>query len=143
MKAFQHFNAPDIQSAVSLLKAPDTEAIAGGTDLITELKRRIRQPERVVNLKTIPGLRGISQKDAVLRIGALTTIADIKDHAVIGERFPALSQAASKVGSPQIRNAGTVGGNLCQSVRCWYFRHPDIQCWLKGGDTCYARQGVN
>jgi len=143
MKAFQHFNAPDIQIAVSLLKTPNTAAIAGGTDLITELKRRIRHPEKVVNLKTIPDLRYISQEDAMLRIGALATIADIEGNAVIRERFPALSQAASAVGSPQIRNAGTMGGNLCQSVRCWYYRHPDVQCWLKDGDTCYARQGVN
>jgi xanthine dehydrogenase YagS FAD-binding subunit len=76
-----------------------------------------------------------------VRIGATTPVADVERDAGIGARFAGLRQAAAAVGSPQLREMGTVGGNLCQQVRCWYFRHPDLQCWLRGGETCYAQIG--
>jgi len=143
MKAFQHVNAQDILHAASALKTPDAVAIAGGTDLLTELKKRIRSAQTVVNLKTIPELNRIIEESESIKIGALATIAQIGSDAAVRECFPALAQAAETVGSPQIRNAGTAGGNLCQRVRCWYYRSPEIHCWMKGGKTCYARKGVN
>jgi len=143
MKAFQHVNAQDILHAVSLLKTPDAVTIAGGTDLLTELKKRIRSAQTVVNLKTVPDLNRLIEEDGSVKIGALATIAQIGSDATVRECFPALAQAAVTVGSPQIRNAGTVGGNLCQRVRCWYYRNPEVLCWMKGGKTCYARKGVN
>ncbi len=143
MKAFQHVNALNIQDAISYLKMPDAVAIAGGTDLLTELKRRIRSAGMLVNLKTVPELNQIREENGTLTIGALSTIARIEADTMIRNRFPALIQAAESIGSLQLRNAGTAGGNLCQRVRCWYYRSPEVHCWMKGGKTCYARKGVN
>ncbi|MFQ5796325.1 MAG: FAD binding domain-containing protein [Candidatus Bipolaricaulia bacterium] len=143
MRKFEHVNAPDVETAIALLQHPQAKAIAGGTDLLTELKERLRTPERLVNLKTIKELRAIENRPDELRIGALATLNDIEAHPVVRDKYPILSQAISVTASPQLRNAGTLGGNLCQSVRCWYYRHPDVNCWLKGGDTCLAEQGVN
>jgi xanthine dehydrogenase YagS FAD-binding subunit len=143
MKNFQHVNAPDIETAVALLQEPGAKAMAGGTDLLTELKERIKTPETLVNLKTIPELNSIREENGELRFGALATLSEIEAHRSVREHFPILAQAISVTASPQLRNTGTIGGNLCQSVRCWYYRHPDVNCWLKGGDMCYAQDGVN
>lgn len=143
MNPFQHVNAPDIRSAAAWLQEPGTAAIAGGTDLITELKRQIRTPQKLVNLKTLPHTHRIDFEAGSQKIGALATIAQIEESTDIATRFPALRQAAAVIGSPQLRNAATAGGNLCQSVRCWYYRHPQLRCWLKGGKQCYARTGLN
>jgi len=144
MKKFEHADAPDVETAVALLhQKPGGAAIAGGTDLLTEMKRRIRTPDRLVNLKSISRMRRIHPEEEALCIGALTTIAQIEKDPLIGRHAPMLAQAAAQVGSPQIRNSGTLGGNLCQNVRCGYYRHPDVRCWLKGGDACFARKGVN
>jgi xanthine dehydrogenase YagS FAD-binding subunit len=143
MNRFQYINAPDIQTATALLQQPATAALAGGTDLLPELKKHIRTPQRLVNLKNIPQTCYIHFGSENIKIGALTTITEVEESPDISKHFPILSQAAATVGSPQIRNAGTIGGNLCQSVRCWYYRHPELQCWLKGGKTCYARNGLN
>jgi len=114
--------------------------MGGGTDLLTQLDRGILPADEVVDLRAL-GLSGIEHRDAGLRIGATTPVAEVERDAGIGARFSALAQAAAAVGSPQLREMGTVGGNLCQQVRCWYFRHPDLQCWLRGGETCYAQIG--
>ena len=98
-------------------------------------RRRGRRPAR---RSASPASRTTA---TAVRIGATTSVADVERDAGIGERFAGLAQAAAAVGSPQLREMGTVGGNLCQQVRCWYFRHPDLQCWLRGGDTCYAQIG--
>jgi xanthine dehydrogenase YagS FAD-binding subunit len=143
MKPICHIHATDIQHAAFFLKKPDSAAIAGGTDLLTELKKRIRTPQKLINLKTIPGMRYIQSDNGRLRIGALTTVADIETNSLVAEQAPLLQQASGLVGSPQIRNMGTLGGNLCQRVRCWYYRHPQVQCWLKGGQSCFAREGIN
>lgn len=143
MRNFEHVNAPDIESAVSLLSEENTKVIAGGTDLLTEMKEKIKSPRRLINLKTIPALSYIryDARDG-LRIGALTTLAEIEEHLIIAERFSILAQAAGLAASPQLRNMGTIGGNLCQSPRCWYYRGP-FDCWLKGGEKCYAFDGEN
>jgi len=143
MKSFQHIDASDIETAINALQEPGIQAIAGGTDLVTELKKDIRAPKKLVNIKGIPQLRHISDADGSLKIGALTTITELETEATARRRFAILGQAAGTVGTLQLRNAGTIGGNICQSVRCWYYRHPDVHCWLKGGETCYARQGNN
>lgn len=143
MKKFSHIDAADIPAALAYLAESETAAIAGGTDLLTELKKRIRTPARLVNLKTIPELRRIESDNGTLRIGALTAIAAIEKSTRVAQQAPLLQQAAALVGSPQIRNMGTLGGNLCQRVRCWYYRHPEAACWLKGGETCFARKGIN
>jgi len=114
--------------------------MGGGTDLLTQLDRGILPADEVVDLRTL-GLSGIEQTGEGVRIGATTSVADVERDPGIGERFVGLRQAAAAVGSPQLREMGTVGGNLCQQVRCWYFRHPDLQCWLRGGETCYAQIG--
>jgi len=142
VRNFEHINAPDLESAISLL-SEDAKAIAGGTDLLTEMKEKIKSPRRLINLKTIPNLSYI-RYDAKegLRIGALTTLAEIEDHPIIAEKFSVLAQAAGSAASPQLRNMGTIGGNLCQSPRCWYYRG-SFNCWLKGGTKCYALDGEN
>jgi len=143
MDSFEHVDAPDPQTAVELLNAPNVRPIAGGTDLLTEMKSRIVAPERLVNLKTLRELKGVDESSDRIRIGALTTLTELETHPLVTSRLPILAEAASQAATLQLRNAGTVGGNLCQQVRCGYYRHPDVDCWLKGGDRCYARDGDN
>ncbi len=143
MKNFEHVDAPDLQTAVELLGSPQVRPIAGGTDLLTEMKARIAAPERLVNLKTLRELKGVDESDEAIRIGALTPLAELETHPLIESRIPILVQAASQAATLQLRNAGTVGGNLCQQVRCGYYRHRDVDCWLKGGEKCFAWNGDN
>lgn len=144
MRPFEHINAPDLQTAVALLSEASTEAIAGGTDLLGELKARLRSPQRLINLKTLADLQEISYSPkAGLKVGALVTLTRIEQHAAIREKFPILAQAASSAATPQLRNMGTVGGNLCQQPRCWYYRNKLFPCWLKGGEKCFAEDGEN
>ncbi len=116
---------------------------AGGTDALDLLKEHIIQPEYIINLKTIPALKGIKQQGKALYIGATTTIAEVANHPLVGKYFPGLQQAAESIATPQIRNMGTVGGNLAQRPRCWYFRGETYHCLKKGGGMCYAYVGLN
>lgn len=143
MRRFAHLNVHDLQEALSWLD-DTTKPIAGGTDLLGEMKERIIAPERLVNLKVIPHLAEIhySQIEG-LRLGALVTLAQIEEDPIIAERYAALAQAAGLAASPQLRHMGTIGGNLCQSPRCWYYRNQLFPCWLKGGDVCFATEGEN
>ncbi len=144
MRSFEHVNAPNIKTAIALLSEPATEAIAGGTDLLGELKAHLRSPQRLVNLKTLSKLREIHYSPkAGLRLGALVTLAEIERHPNIREKFSILAQAASSAATPQLRSMGTLGGNLCQKPRCWYYRHKLFPCWLKGGEKCFAEDGEN
>jgi xanthine dehydrogenase YagS FAD-binding subunit len=143
VKNFRHATPPSLEAAIALLREPGAKAIAGGTDLLTELKARIQTPELLVNMKGLSELRGIREDEKFVRIGALTTLSELESHPLIRERFPSLAQAADSAATPQLRNVGTVGGNLCQQVRCWYYRHPYVRCWLKGGEECYAEEGLN
>lgn len=144
MKNFEHVDALSLSEAISLLEYPGQSlAIAGGTDLLTQMKSRIVSPERIVNLKTIPELNAIRPNDRDgLRIGALRTLSDLAHDQIIRSRYPALYQAIASAATRQIRNQGTIGGNLLQGPRCWYYRGR-FNCWLKGGETCYARDGEN
>ncbi len=117
--------------------------LAGGTDLVGLMKDNVEKPEKVVNLKSVTDLDRISyQPGQGLRIGALVTITELMKHPVIKEKFTVINQAAQKIASPQLRNVGTVGGNLCQRPRCWYYRG-DFDCLRKGGDVCFAVDGSN
>ncbi len=142
MKPFQYATALSTDSARQL--AGDHGAyLAGGNDLLGRMKEYLDSPPIIVNIKSIPGLDGITAGAGVWSIGALVTIARLESHAEIRALFPGLQQAAAEVGSQQIRNVATVGGNLAQHSRCWYYRHRDTLCLKKGGDLCYARHGEN
>ena len=152
MKAFEWMSPTTIAEAVSALKsapAPDdtddaARPIAGGQDLLTTMKDYITRPARVVNLKGIRGLdRIVADGKGGLRIGALVTLAQLEEHPVVRRNFPGLSEAAHSIATPQIRNLGTVGGNLCQRPRCWYFRLEEAVCLKKGGSECFAATGEN
>src|SRR5579859_6727822 len=107
------------------------------------MKEYLVEPSVLVNIKSLPGLNKIESGTKVWTIGTLVTVAQVEDHEGIKETFPGLQQAAAEVGSQQIRNVASVGGNLAQHSRCWYFRHRDTLCLKKGGDLCYARHGEN
>ena len=145
MENFAYVNATNVEQTSSLLSGEwgETMVIAGGTDLLGELKDYIETPAKVVNLKTIPGLGEIKADATGLTIGALATVGDIAAHPTIREHYTAVAEAAASVASPQIRNVGTLGGNLCQRPRCWYYRNPEIICLKKGGDMCYAVDGLS
>jgi xanthine dehydrogenase YagS FAD-binding subunit len=144
MNHFEYVQPSTPSRAIAFLKEPQSEALAGGTDLLGELKRGIRKPTRLVNLKNLREWGEIRHEEGKgIRIGALVLLAEIESHPVIREKFGILAQAASLAATPQLRNMGTVGGNLCQHPRCWYFRNPLFPCWLKGGQRCFAVQGEN
>jgi xanthine dehydrogenase YagS FAD-binding subunit len=145
MKAFTYVQPSTVGEAVAELTRTKNNGklIAGGIDLLGELKDYIRTPAVVVNLKTIPGLNKLETGAKGLRIGALVTLTEIAENPTVRKQYAALSDAAAVVGSPQIRNVGTIGGNLCQRPRCWYYRDEDVICLKKGGTTCYAIEGEN
>jgi len=124
MNSFEYANPTTMQEATALLsaKAGDADILAGGTDLISCMKDHLHTPKRVVNIKGIKELEGISKSDAGIRIGALVTIDELANNADIKAGAKALSDAAAGIPSPQIRHMGTVGGDLCQRPRCWYYR---------------------
>jgi xanthine dehydrogenase YagS FAD-binding subunit len=143
MKNFAYVKAGSVAAAVKALGVKGTVLHAGGTDLLGCLRNETMSAERVVSISGIKELRGIAAKpDGGFRIGALTTIAEIGSHSALSEKCPVLAQAALEIASPQLRNQGTIGGNLCQRPRCWYFRG-DFPCARKGGDLCYAIEGEN
>ena len=143
MKAFQYATAHSTDSARELV-AGNGAYLAGGNDLLGLLKDYlISSPEILVNIKSLPGLDKIERGAKFWTIGSLVTVAQIEDDAEIKKVFPGLHEAASEVASQQIRNVATVGGNLAQHSRCWYFRHRDTVCLKKNGDLCYALNGEN
>jgi xanthine dehydrogenase YagS FAD-binding subunit len=149
VEKFIHINARSLDEAVSILQRFQGKArlIAGGTDLLGKMKDRILPdyPEAVVNLKSIPGLDFIRENSNGLMIGALTRLEDIAVHPLVKEKFSALSLAAGRTASPHLREMGTLAGNICQDIRCWYYRSPDnrFPCLRKGGGRCYAIEGDN
>jgi xanthine dehydrogenase YagS FAD-binding subunit len=140
MKAFEYVSVRDLRSASQALGTdPDrAKILAGGVDLLSELKDRIIEPERLVNIKEIPALTVMQSDGKGLTLGALVTLTQIERHPTIQRDYAALAEAARSVASPQIRNVGTLGGNLCQRPRCWYYRDETIKCLKKGGSRCYA-----
>jgi xanthine dehydrogenase YagS FAD-binding subunit len=124
MQPFEYANPSTVQEAVGLLGSRwgEAEVLAGGTDLISLMKEYLVTPKRVVNIKSIKELGGIQDSKGSLRIGAAVTIDELLENANVRKNFPSLTEAARGIASPQIRNMGTVGGDLCQRPRCWYFR---------------------
>ncbi|MBI2325006.1 MAG: FAD binding domain-containing protein [Chloroflexi bacterium] len=139
MKSFEHMSPTSVQEAVKMLSVGNARVIAGGTDLLGIMKDGLLPTDRVVDLKAIPGLDKIREESGELRIGALARIGDLASSALVQQKAPALAAAAFAVASPQIRNAGTLGGNLAQKVRCWYYRDADrADCYKRNGSYCYA-----
>jgi xanthine dehydrogenase YagS FAD-binding subunit len=153
MKNFTYYRPKTAGEAVALLDAKwgTAELLAGGTDLHDLQKEYVAQPDKVVSLGAItdkafrqislvapPGLLPFG-----VTIGAGVTLAEIAEHAELRKHYPALTETANQIGGPQIRNMGTLGGNLCQRNRCWYFRDEHVNCLLKGGDHCFALNGEN
>src|SRR5262249_453361 len=146
MKNFTYYRPTTAEAAVGLLdnKWGETELLAGGTDLLDLQKEYITQPSKVVSVSGLGGTFGniaVAADGGSTMIGAGVKLAEIG--TAMKERFPALATAASIIGGPQIRNMGTLGGNLCQRNRCWYFRDEHVHCLLKGGRKCYATDGEN
>jgi xanthine dehydrogenase YagS FAD-binding subunit len=140
VRTFAYVRPERVEDAAAALAQPAARAMGGGTDLLTQQGRGILPAASVVDLRGL-GLGAIAPEGEGVRIGATVTLADLGRDDTVRDSFAALHQAASAAASPQLREMGTVGGNLCQQVRCWYFRHPDLTCWLRGGDTCYAQVG--
>jgi xanthine dehydrogenase YagS FAD-binding subunit len=146
MKAFENIDVKSINQAVSLLQKFQQEkkhalVVGGGSEALQLVKDHVLNPDYIINLKTIPGLNGIKEERGGFRIGALTTLADIEDHPAVREKLLILSAAAGEAASPQIRNAGTIAGNVCQRPFCWYFRSSNFTCLRKGGQVCYTVTG--
>ena len=146
---FELFEPSTLDEAVEILHGHEkVKVLAGGTDLLGLMKDRIAGatmplPEALVDIRGIPELRLVSHSDSDSSIGAAVTLTEIASDQVVVKRHPALAQAAAEVGTEQIKNMGTIGGNLCQRPWCWYFRHPAYDCFKKGGRQCYAITGDN
>lgn len=139
----RHVDVTSVDDAISILDKHGERAtvIAGNTDEMEWMKNRSRAPEVVVDLKEIDELRGIEKlSGGGVRIGGLTTLSDVVDSELLSGGFDIVSEAAEAVATPQIRNMGTIGGNLSQDSRCWYYRE-DFDCYRAGGNTCYAATG--
>lgn len=139
---FAYIRAQSLDEAFVQLEDEGARVSAGGSDLLGCLRDRVFDCTKIVSLSGVESLRGIAANGAGLRIGALTRIAEIAANPLINERYAVLAQAAGAVASPQLRNQGTIGGNICQKPRCWYYRG-DFHCKRKGGGTCYALAGEN
>jgi xanthine dehydrogenase YagS FAD-binding subunit len=145
VKPFSYVNPKNERDAIRAL-SPDPEKVmplAGGQDLLARLKDYIAQPDRVVNVKGALDAAVTATPDGGLKIGAAMKLVDLAEHAQVAKLYPAVSLAAIEVGTPQIRNQGTVGGNLNQRPRCWYFRNEEFVCFKKGGNVCFSPAGEN
>ena len=139
MPAFELFQPTSVADTLGLLERHGADAwvMAGGMDTFDWLKDRIRKPRVVVDLSGVSELRGIKDANGGIEIGAMTTLTEVANHALVKERYGLLAQAAGLVASPQIRNQGTMGGNVAQDARCWYYR-AGWPCYRAGGNICYA-----
>jgi xanthine dehydrogenase YagS FAD-binding subunit len=143
LPSFDYVRPGSIRDAIRHLSSDGARIHAGGTDLLSCLRDRVFDAQKVVSISKLNRLKGIGQLgDGSMRIGALTTVAEVAGNRFIKKRYTCLAQAASQVASPQLRNQGTIGGNICQKPWCWYYRG-DFQCLRKGGDMCYAENGEN
>jgi len=145
MSGFQYGKPASLEEVTAFLAQgqPNVHVMAGGTDLLGEIKEGLIAPEVVIDLKAIPGHAYIKKDPDAIAIGALTTVADLAEETMIRQDYRVLHEAAKVVASPQLRNMGTVGGNLCQRPRCWYYRNAETVCSKKGGGRCFAEKGRN
>ena len=146
MKSFENIDVKSVKEAAGLLRKfhqdkKSAAVVAGGSEYLQLMKDRVVTPQYLINLKTIPGLNYIKEERSGFRIGALATLTEIEEHKGMREKLLFLSEAAGEAASPQIRNAGTIGGNICQRPFCWYFRSANFTCLRKGGEICYAVDG--
>jgi xanthine dehydrogenase YagS FAD-binding subunit len=145
VKAFAYVNAATEKDAVAAMATATRGKmlpIAGGMDLLGLMKDYIAQPDVLVNVKHLPTTIAVPEQGLTV-IGAAAKLVDLVEHTALGKAYPAMATAAESVGTPQIRNAATVGGNLMQRPRCWYFRSEDFNCLKKGGARCFAVDGEN
>jgi xanthine dehydrogenase YagS FAD-binding subunit len=144
VKPFAYVNPANEKEAVAALLPEHEKAmpIGGGQDLLARMKDYVTQPDRIVNIKNALEST-VTPVNGGLKIGAAMRMVDVAEHAEIGRLYPAVAAAAIEVGTPQIRNQGTVGGNLNQRPRCWYFRNEEFVCFKKGGSTCFSPAGEN
>jgi xanthine dehydrogenase YagS FAD-binding subunit len=144
VKAFAYVNATSEKEALAALSAERGRVmpLAGGMDLLGLMKDYIAQPEVVVNVKSLPATITVPGQ-GLTTIGAAAKVAEVAENAALAKEYPALAHAAGEVGTPQIRNMGTVGGNIMQRPRCWYFRNEEFHCLKKGGSRCFAVDGEN
>lgn len=146
MPAFELFQPTQLKDAFALLEryGKDGWKMAGGYDSLSWFKERAKKPKAVIDLSGIAEMKGVRETQDGIEIGALTTLTEIERNPVIRAKFRLLADAAARVASPQIRNAGTIGGNASQDARCWYYR-AGLPCYRAGGNTCFADtpQGVN
>jgi xanthine dehydrogenase YagS FAD-binding subunit len=146
MPQFDLYQPDTLDAALELTAqlGADGWIVGGGQDSWDWLKNRIRRTQAVVDLSAVAALKGVREHEGGIAIGALTTLTEVQENPLVRERFGLLSSAAGRVASPQIRNAGTLGGNISQDTRCWYYRE-GVNCYRAGGNTCYADtpQGQN
>jgi xanthine dehydrogenase YagS FAD-binding subunit len=144
LKPFAYVNPTNEKDAVAALTPEHEKALplAGGQDLLARMKDYVTQPDRIVNVKNALEATVVPVNGG-LKIGAAMKMIDVAEHTEIGRMYPAVAAAAIEVGTPQIRNQGTVGGNLNQRPRCWYFRNEEFVCFKKGGNTCFSPAGEN
>lgn len=145
MDAFDFVQPARLEEALKLLSAKGAMPHAGGVDLLDRMKERIDTPSRLVNLRKVKELSARIEEDPAkgVTIGALTTLAELAASPLIKTRYRALAEAADHAATPNVRNMATIGGNLAQRPRCWYFRSQDFNCKKKGGETCFALDGEN
>ena len=143
MKPFAYVNPANEKEAVASLSPEYEKAlpIGGGQDLLARMKDYITQPDRLVNVKNLDAT--VQRENGGMRIGSAMKMVDVAEHPEIGRMYPAIAAAAIEVGTPQIRNQGTVGGNVNQRPRCWYFRNEEFVCYKKGGNRCFSPSGEN
>ncbi len=139
MSGFELYQPADVDNAIRLLDRYGSRGwkLAGGYDSLDWFKNRGKRPDAVIDLEGLDSLKGISETADGVEIGALTTLTEVERSPLVRERYGLLGDAARRVASPQIRNAGTLGGNVCQDTRCWYYRY-GVKCYRAGGNTCYA-----
>jgi xanthine dehydrogenase YagS FAD-binding subunit len=143
MRSFAYYAPHSASDAVRYLADAGAMPLGGGTDLLVLIEEGLAAPTALVDLRRMPETRGVTvDTRGIVRIGAATRVSEIADDPTISERFPALARACASVGTPALRNMGTIGGNLCQRPRCWYFRR-NVRCHKNGGDSCPAVDGEN